>query len=89
MDWKSANVVPMYKKGDKSMAGNYRPISLTSVLGKLLESILTKHITNHLEINKLMNDSQHGFRKHRTCLTKLLDFYITCFYIMIKVEQWT
>ncbi len=36
MDWKSANVVPIYKKGDKSKVGNYRPISLTSVIGKLI-----------------------------------------------------
>ncbi len=63
-DWKSANVVPVYKKGDKTNAGNYRPISLTSVIGKLLESILTKHITNHLEMNNLIKDSQHGFRRH-------------------------
>ncbi len=75
MDWKSANVVPIYKKGDKSKAGNYRPILLTSVIGKLLESILTKHIANHLETNKLIKDSQHGFRSHRSCLTHLLQFF--------------
>ncbi len=50
-------------------------IDLTSVIGKLLESILTKHIANHLETNKLIKDSQHGFRNHRSCLINLLEFF--------------
>ncbi len=49
LDWKLANVTPIHKKGDKSQAENYRPISLTSVAGKLLETIVTNHISNHLE----------------------------------------
>ncbi len=44
LDWKLANVIAMHKKGDKSQAENYRPTSLTSVLGKLLETIVTNHI---------------------------------------------
>ena len=40
--WKTANVVPIFKKGDKSLASNYRPISLTSLVGKILESIIAK-----------------------------------------------
>ena len=74
-DWKLANVTPIYKKGNKNMAGNYRPISLTSVIGKLLENIITNHIRNYLEVNNLISDSQHGFRKKRSCLTNLLEFF--------------
>ncbi len=48
------------------MQKNYRPISLTSVIGKLLESILTKQITNHLKTNNFMKDSQHGFSDNRS-----------------------
>jgi ribonuclease P/MRP protein subunit RPP40 len=75
LDWKLANVTPIHKKGDKSIAGNYRPISLTSVIGKLLEQVITASVTKHLEVNNLIGDSQHGFRRKRSCLTNLLEFF--------------
>ena len=74
-DWKLANVVPIHKKGDRACFKNYRPISLTSTLGKILETIITKQITTHLETNNLIHDSQHGFRNHRSCLTNLIEFF--------------
>ena len=74
-EWKVANVVPIFKKGDKSLASNYRPISLTSVVGKLLESIIAENIRKHLETNKLILDTQHGFTQGRSCLTNLLTFF--------------
>ena len=46
--WKIANVVPIYKSGSRHLANNYRPISLTSVVGKILESIIRDHILHHL-----------------------------------------
>ncbi len=75
LDCKLGNVAPIHKNGDKSQAENYRPISLTSVVGKLLETIVTNHISNHLESNNLLKDKQHGFRRHRSCLTNLLEFF--------------
>ena len=72
--WKLANVTPLFKKGDKSNPGNYRPISLTSVVCKLMESILRDKIVEFLEKNNVIKDSQHGFRNKRSCLTNLLDF---------------
>ena len=74
-DWKRANVTPIFKKGDKSQPGNYRPISLTSVVGKLMETIIRDSIVKFLEDNDIMNDSQHGFYNKRSCLTNLLDFF--------------
>ncbi|MCP3679704.1 MAG: reverse transcriptase family protein, partial [Gammaproteobacteria bacterium] len=74
-DWKIANVTPIFKKGNKSHPGNYRPISLTSVVCKLLETIIRDKIVKHLEENELIRDSQHGFRNNRSCLTNLLDFF--------------
>ena len=74
-DWKIQNIAPIHKKGSKDEPGNYRPISLTSVPGKILESIVVDEIVNHLESNKLILDSQHGFRNGRSCLTNLLDFF--------------
>ena len=74
-DWKLANVTPIFKKGTKSHPGNYRPISLTSVVSKLMESILRDKIVYYLEKNNIIKDSQHGFRNKRSCLTNLLDFF--------------
>ena len=75
-EWKLANVTPLFKKGDKSNPSNYRPISLTSVVCKLMESILRDKIVEFLEKKNIIRDSQHGFRFHnrRSCLTNLLDF---------------
>lgn len=74
-DMKLANVTPIFKKGDTGEPGNYRPISLTSVVGKLLESIIADRIVDFLEENDLLRNSQHGFRRKRSCLTNLLEFF--------------
>ena len=71
-DFRSADICPIPKKGLLTDTGNYRPISLTSVLGKVLESIIKD---SFLETNNLINTSQHGFRQGRSCVTNLLDFY--------------
>ena len=73
-EWKKANVSAIFKKGSKEMAGNYRPISLTSHVCKVLEALLRDTIVEHLQIHKLINASQHGFVKGRSCLTNLLEF---------------
>ena len=71
-EWKTANVVPIYKKGDKSKAENYRPVSLTSVACKMLEHIICSSIMKHLDTNNILNDAQHGFRKKRSCESQLI-----------------
>ena len=71
-DWKEANVVPVYKGGSRNVATNYRPISLTSQLCKVFETIVTDHVIEFLETNVLIRNSQHGFRKGSSCLTNLL-----------------
>ena len=71
-DWCKANVTPIYKKGDKSLASNYRPISLTCILCKVLEHILASNIVRHLDRQGLMYDLQHGFREKRSCETQLI-----------------
>ena len=73
-DWKIANVCPIFKKGVKSQVSNYRPVSLTSQVSKVIESVLRDAIVSHLKYNELIRDSQHGFRKGRSCLTNLLVF---------------
>jgi hypothetical protein len=74
VDWKKANVTAIYKKGCRETAGNYRPVSLTSHVCKVLESIIRDSIVNHLDRNKLIYKTQHGFVKGRSCLTNLLEF---------------
>ena len=83
-DWKLQNISPLFKKGSKDDPGNYRPISLTSVPGKMLESIIADDMMSHLEHNKLILDSQHGFRSGRSCLTNLVDFFHDMFSIYDK-----
>jgi len=73
-DWKNANVTPIFKKGSKEIAENYRPVSLTSHVCKVLERIITQDMNKHLEDNNLIGDSQHGFRNNKSCLTNLLEF---------------
>jgi len=73
-DWKKSNVNPIFKKGSRSQAENYRPVSLTSVICKVFESLIRDAMVKYLEDNFLIGDSQHGFRKGRSCLTNLLSF---------------
>ena len=61
-------------KGKRCDPGNYRPVSLTSQVGKLFERIIRDYLVKFLEDNKLLRDSQHGFRTKRSCLTNLLEF---------------
>ena len=70
--WKLGKVVPIYKKGDKHNPGNYRPVSLTSVSCKVLESLIRDALMQHLTTHGLLSDAQHGFRPKRSCSTQLL-----------------
>ena len=79
--WKLGNVPPVYKKGPREEPGNYRPICLTPVPCKIFESIIADLIVKHIEENKLMLNSQHGFRHNRSCLTNLLEFFHSMFSI--------
>jgi hypothetical protein len=73
-EWKTATVTPIFKKGTKGDPGNYRPVSLTSVPCKLLESVIKDKIMSHLLNNELIKDSQHGFMPGRSCSTNLVEF---------------
>ena len=73
-EWKEANIMPLFKKGSRNKPENYRPVSLTSVVCKLLETLIRDHMVEFLVKHKLINTSQHGFLKARSCLTNLLCF---------------
>ena len=71
-EWKHAKVTAIYKKGAKTKPQNYRPVSLTCIICKILESILRDHVTDHMKINKLFSDKQFGFITGRSTTLQLL-----------------
>lgn len=73
--WKDANVTPIYKKGSKIKANNYRPISLTSNICKLMEAIIKRHIYDFMQISEIIPSNQHGFLPRRSCATNLIQFF--------------
>lgn len=73
-DWRDALVTPIFKKGEQYDPANYRPVSLTCVLCKIMEHILVTNIMHYLDLNNILSDRQHGFRRGRSCETQLLEF---------------
>jgi len=74
-DWRKANVTPICRKGKKEDPGNYRPVSLTSIPGKVMEQLVLDVIIKQVEEKKVIRSSQHGFTKGKSCLTNLIAFY--------------
>ncbi len=70
-------MTPIFKKGSRADPGNYRPVSLTSVPGKVMEALVKEELVAHLDRHKLLKKSQHGFMKGRSCTTNLLEFLET------------
>ena len=71
-DWRVANATPLFKKASREELANYRPVSLTSLVGKVLETLIKDRIRNHLNKYKLIKRSQYEFTKGSSCLTNIL-----------------
>ena len=84
--FKCAAVVPIYKGSDRSISANYRPVSLTSVIMKVFEKIARKALVSHLDVNDLMNSTQHGVRKGRSCISALLGVYDEIMHLLMDPE---
>ena len=72
--WRTANVAPIYKKGSKNKAENYRPVSLTCICSKMMEHIIVSQINKHLKRQEILVPYQHGFREGLSCDTQLTKF---------------
>jgi len=87
VEWSKANVTPLFRKGDKGLPVNYRPISLTCILCKLLEHIIASNMTKHFQVNNILYELQHGFRQKRSCETQLLGLVEDISRNLIKGQQ--
>ena len=70
--WKDANISAIHKKGNKHIAGNYRPVSLTSIVCKLLESFVRDALIEYMKVNNLISRKQFGFLSGRSTVLQLL-----------------
>ena len=77
--WLKACITAIHKKGDKGLPENYRPVSITSIICKLMESLVRDRLVEHMSKNNLFSEQQHGFVPLRNCMTNLL----TC------MEKWS
>ena len=71
-DWLLANINPIFKKGDRATASNYRPVSLTPICCKLFEHIVHSNIMHHFSEHQVLTDRQHGFRSKHSCESQLI-----------------
>ena len=78
-EFKQAKITPIFKKGSRVEPGNYRPVSMTSQVCKVLERLIRKIIMAHLEAIHAISDHQHGFLPRKSCQTNMLE----------SLEEWT
>ena len=71
-DWKEGKISAIYKKGNKSLASNYRPVSITSILCKCMERIIRNHIIEYMKENGLFSQTQYGFISGRSTVLQLI-----------------
>jgi len=73
-DWRKASVTPIFKKGKKEDPGNYRPVNLTSIPGKMMEQLILDVVIKQVEWKRIVESSQHGFIKGKSCFINLIAF---------------
>ena len=81
--WLKACITAIHQKGSKINPENYIPISITSIVCKIMESIVRDKVVSHMEFNDLFSNNQHGFVPHRNCMTNLL----TCMELWTKMVE--
>ena len=86
-DWLSTNICPVFKKGSRNKVCNYRPILLTPICSKVMEHIIYHSIMDHLNLNDVLIDNQHGFRSNHSCVTQLIVFIEDVSYALDHQKQ--
>ena len=86
-DWKTANISPIHKKDEKSLPSNYRPISLLSSPGKVMERCVHKHLYNYVTSDQLLTPLQSGFVQGDSTTYQLLHTYHTFCEALIKIKK--
>ena len=76
--WKQANVLPIFKKGDGSDFGNYRPVSLLNICSKVCEKLVFKYLSNFCRDNNVISMHQSGFTPGDSTIHQLVYLYNTC-----------
>jgi len=87
-NWRIVSVTPIYKKGRKEVPGNYKPLKLTSVPGKIMERFILSVLTRYVKDNQGIRTSQQGFMKGRSCLTSLISFYDQVTHQWMRERLW-
>ena len=72
LEWKKANLVPFYKKGDKQCLRNYRPVSLLPICGKIFEKLIFNEMFKFFNGNNLISPKQSGFQPGDSCINQLI-----------------
>ena len=82
--WLTTWITPVFKKGPKNDPSNYRPVSLTCVICKVLEHVVCSHMRSHFDKFGILSQYQHGFRKFFSCESQLL---LTTHDLMVRVDR--
>ena len=87
-DWVKGNIIPIYKsKGNKSEPANYRPITLLSCIGKVFTSVFNSRLTNYLDENRILNETQSGFRKEYSTIDNIMALYTLIEYFKSQKQK--
>ena len=65
--WKCSNVIPVHKKGARTVIKNYRPVSLLPIISKVFEHLIHRETLDHCMKNKIISPRQHGFSENEVC----------------------
>ena len=83
LSFKLAAITHVFKSGDRRAPSNYLPISLTSVISKVLERIIRKQVSSFIDKKGCLNSTQHGFSSGRSCLSDLLSVFDDIMHMLV------
>jgi hypothetical protein len=85
--YKTQSIIPIHKKGPKTIPENFRPVTITPHTIKIGERIIRKTLMSYLEANNFLSENQHGFRNNRSCSTQLIEYTTNVFDSLVKGDE--